>query len=760
MHHPKILEKFGMTEARLREIFTTKDCESEDGKIRKKFETRIQSRIHEGVRVCAENASLYQAVDLAWDAPPIQKETIPLLLWAQGKIKKEALAKRIAGTPLEGELVKKADDGTITIDIPRLYEMSITLVRSYVTRRLAAQTSRFANLWPYFRYEPRGVDSVSKAKADTLSQRVDVMVDSYNIRHLGTQLARDQLLYARSVAFPRSAWDVKHQWKAKDLNVPGKVEVESYVVREGVEFVNPHPTRTYWDLSAPLPNINTDTGPCYIGYWDIVRYGELQEGNYYNIESISAGDAWLQLVSKYEDFFAYYFDPRILSFPGQGQRNDPTLGNSTAANVGLYTSEDKDRGCLRGQHFERINPKHEGICEYDCEIWIRFSVAGDGTIVGAEPMPSIPACYGGINENDSRVVNASMAMELLPYQDQLSNLAAHMLAKIRESLVQVWLIDKDSLEPHVAKYIEDGIKKKDFFVEPQVFLYSATKLKELNITDPKQAFGIIQANVANTIETCFNSMTRLLNLADRLMILSPNELGQPAPREISAKEVQEISNTTASIHTFVADGIDEQRAAMKKLIYESLVTQSIESFRVPAMRRYSLKTLQKAGFNVIDMETLENGTIVPMKTTVVGSVKDLIYEYVFDSRDGAERTPNSAVAQTITQLIQFLTSNEAVARAMGKRRLFDLVNEAVRLSGAGVDFQLSLDEEEDDAIGENELKGLVAELQATVQQLQAQVATLQGAGAPGPATVPSLAPTAPELPTPANGADVLALGNE
>ena len=759
MHHPKILSKFGLTDARLREIFTCTDKESETGKIRAKFEERIRSRVNEGVRICAENAALFQAVDLAWDAPPIQKETIPLLLWAQGKIKREALVTSLKDTPLAEELIVKKPDGTLQVNTPRLYEMSITLVRSYVTRRLAAQTARFANLWPYFRYEPRGVDPVSKLKSEALSQRVDVMVDSYNYRHLGTQLQRDQLLYARSLAFPRGAWDVQTQWKLKDLNIESdEPEVESYVTREGIEFVNPHPARCYWDLSAPLANINTDTGPCYIGYWDIIRYGTLLDGNYYNTEAIGTGEGWLQLISKYQNFFSQYFDPKVLKF--KSPMDDPTLANSTAANTGLYTSEDKDRGCFIGQHFEKINPKAEGICKYDCDIWLRLSVAGDGTVVGAEAMPSIPACYGGQNENDSRIVNASMAMELLAYQDQLSNLSSHMMMSLRSAMVQLWLLDKDSMEADTIKYFEDGAKQKDFFTEPRMMIYSSAKLKELGLSDPSIAFKIIQADVTNTIEACYNGMTRLLNLCDRLMILSPNELGQPAPREISAREVQEISNTTSSISTFVSDGIDEQRAAMKKLIYESLVCRATANFRVPAMQRYSVETLKAAGFSPADTVNLNNGEIMPIKTPIIGTIKGLMFEYVFDSRDGAERTPNSQVSQTITQLIQFLSSNEAVASAMGKRRLFDLVNEAVRLSGAGVDFLLTMDEGESDGVGNTDVAAAVALLGQRLAALEQAVA-----GAPPTEGLPPGAQATPPAPDTSlevqpNGSDVMALGNE
>ena len=51
-----------------------------------RFQDMIQSRILEGIRSCATHAKLYMSVDMAWDSLPINKSTIPLLQYAQGKI--------------------------------------------------------------------------------------------------------------------------------------------------------------------------------------------------------------------------------------------------------------------------------------------------------------------------------------------------------------------------------------------------------------------------------------------------------------------------------------------------------------------------------------------------------------------------------------------------------------------------------------------------------------------------------------------------
>src|SRR4051812_47156008 len=109
MHSPAVLERFGCTSERIREIFTSKAFGTEDtvittagtrsspedetspkpadkvgkyGKkdsdIRKKFEERIRSNVLNGITTNLANAKPLQAVDMAWDAPPIQKEQIPL----------------------------------------------------------------------------------------------------------------------------------------------------------------------------------------------------------------------------------------------------------------------------------------------------------------------------------------------------------------------------------------------------------------------------------------------------------------------------------------------------------------------------------------------------------------------------------------------------------------------------------------------------------------------------------------------------------
>ena len=146
-----ILKKYGCTTERLREIFTAKEDQS-DYEIRNRFEDMIQSRILEGVRSSISHAKLYMSVDMAWDSLPINKSTIPLLQYAQGKISIEDCHDKLEDLDVANKFCEYDDEGQLkSVNALRLYEVSINLIRSYVTRRVAAQVHSCSNLYPYYK---------------------------------------------------------------------------------------------------------------------------------------------------------------------------------------------------------------------------------------------------------------------------------------------------------------------------------------------------------------------------------------------------------------------------------------------------------------------------------------------------------------------------------------------------------------------------------------------------------------------------------
>lgn len=726
MHDPAVMRLFGATPELLRKIFTNEEIAPDEtaqvaadkdnvvnpapglAAFKKRTENRIRARVLAGIGENLRNSRAMMAVDLAADGLPIQKETVPLMLWACGKINVQTLyssLKTDLGVDGAARFFQKTDqEDVLKVDSVRIAEIPIDLVKSYLTRRHAAMDALWSNLWPLFKYDPRGVDDVTELRADALTQRVDMMAEDYNYRHFWSQCRRQMLLYGFSMAFVRSSWDKQIGWRMSPNNLgadPKTVEdIESYVAREGVDFVNPHPSRIFYDIASPLANINSDTGPRYVGYWDIVPFGDLVDPttNYYNLKETFTTNGWIDLTTKYASFFGYYFNPTVMKFPDLGDKGEiDALANDRDARVGKYSTEAKDVGCLLTQYFEKINPKQEKICDYDCDVWMRLTVAGDCTVIGGEFLPSLPGVYGGVNCNDSRAANQSMGMQLLGYQDHASNIVTQMLQQLRMSMQQLVLIDSDSLDAATVADLKKSASNKDYWIDPKVFIYSATKLKDLGILDPRQAFAIVQPQLGNAVDGGLKMLSQLLNLADRLLILSPNELGQPNPREISAREVQEVSTSVQSIYSFINQGPREQIAAAKKTIYESLIGCATQSFKVPALKRYTRAVVLAAGFKVSDNVKPQVGKdgqpvapdddILPLQTPVMGNLRDLVYDYYFDSRDGSERAISAQGAQVVQQLLGNMLKVPGVSQKMGWNAIAEAMNVTIRMSGAPWNFQ-------------------------------------------------------------------------
>jgi hypothetical protein len=688
----KILKEMGCTSDRLREIFTSEEG-GKDYKIKERLQSLIESRIHEGVMFSARHANLYMSVDLAWDSLPINKATIPLLQYAQGKVDIQGTHDALEDLDCAKDFCEYDEENALkSINVMRLYEVSMNLIRSYVTRRVAAQVSRYNNLFPYLKYDSRGTGTSDKVRGDVLSQRVEIMADQFGYRHFFAQSIRDMFLYGKSISFPSEAWTREVSWRYAADPVTGKEEKESYVEREGVSFVKPHPTRIFWDQSSPLPQINDNTGPDWIGYWDIVKYSDMHKNPaYWNTDKIEYTNNLIGLFDQNKGFFSYYFDSSSLTFPKL--KDNFAFKNERVANIGIYSADERDKGMFLSNLFIKINPKAEGIGDYPFDVWLRLVVASDSTVLHAEFMPSIPAIYGGINENDDRLANISIAHEIMPFQDQMNNIMTTMLHHMKVGMMKIIAIDQDALDPEMRDYITDQLREDTFYGKPRAFLYSGTKAADLglNATDFISVIDV-QKELAGGIQQSIGAVLQLLTLVERLLILSPQELGQPSPREISATEVTEIASTTNALYAFISDGIDDQRGAIKKMLYEHLVSCSSEPFRVPARGRYTVKAVQDAGFDVEDIGDLAE---LPRRRNVMGTPISLVHEYMFTSRDGAERARDVQSAQVLGQLLQQLMQSPELAQSVGKERIFDMLNEIFRMSGAGYDLLLEVDEAED-----------------------------------------------------------------
>jgi hypothetical protein len=331
--------------------------------------------------------------------------------------------------------------------------------------------------------------------------------------------------------------------------------------------------------------------------------------------------------------------------------------------------------------------------------------------------------------------------------------------------MQLWLVDKDSISEEMRQQIEKNSQNRDWWVDPKFLLYSATKLRDLGIIDPRQAFAIIQPNIQNAMDQGLKALGQLLALADKLLILSPNEQGQPNPREVSAREVSEIGTSVQAMYSFINEGPREQTAAMKELVYESLICCATQNFRVPIEKRYTKAVIKKAGFELPDDLDLDpQDDIIPLKgIPILGNLRDLIYDYYFDSRDGAERVLNTQGAQVVMQLLQSMLQIPPLAQKMGLHNIYDAANIIIRMSGAPWNFQFEVPVGTDEQLPQENpdpnvaMKAVMAQLQK-IEQIMVQVLhippqTFGGAPAPGaqPGPQPGPPPAAGAQPQLASG---------
>lgn len=778
MVNPLVLKKHGTTRERLRQIFERRQMQDpgpeasedqkeayqqflKDEKTRQLIESEIQERMEEAVSWGVKNYQFYAAVDIAWDTTAVTKVMMPLLMYAQGKLKLDACAQQLTQIPGTDSYISRDKDGKPTsINLPKFVETSINIVRSIVTRRHAAQSVKYSNLYPYYKYESRSTGQVGKCKADVMSQQAEVIVDGFGYRHHDSQVMRDGFLYGHSIDFISSAWEVHRSevidTKAEAFNtflaagVESKLQdlpTKSIIYKEGLSWTNPHPTRLIVDDNYPLPAINEDCGPEFIGYWDIVRFSDIDSNPlFFNTTSVSYGEKLWSLYSTYNNYFGQYYDritsPQAALIPVADSSNPPNAAyahtdlaasNDRKANVGIYNSETKNAGTFKAEYFRKLKPSDYGIGTYPYPIWIRLVVAGDSTVVYAEPLYSKPAAVLSINENDSRKLNASFAHDVMWAQDMMSNLISQMMVAVQGELLKIIAINKDIVDDNDYKEIKKILEGREFAAKgPIVIPVSLQKMVGEMDLKLDALFKIGETQQAQSVETIIRAMAQLMNLLERLASMSPAEQGQPAPREISATEVTEMASTTQNVYAFISDGIDEYRAAKKRILYETMVSAMRDKKQVPVLGRYSKKTIKKAGFTVVgdadDVAMSER----PMTVNVIGDSSALAHDYIFTTRDGSERPVNTQAANTLVQLLQAVLQVPEVREKIGREKIYEMFNEVFRLSGTGTDLNLEVQEGDSAGFGEDQIAAmgqLLEQLKVALQEIA--TATQQNAAAIG-----------------------------
>ena len=689
MISPKVFERHGCDAASLRRIFEKKQGQDYSPKIVSLIAT-IRSRMQQGRLQNLKDYRYFAAMDYAYDAPYYQ--TTPTLVQhvCNQNLSYEESLKVVEGWGLRwGDIfkIKLKPDGTKDLDLkgqpqleviaPSLVRTLIPMVKSYLTIRCAKLfTDR--NQVPLFKFEPLRNTEENAVLCEVLNNIMEAMVTQFGYRDELRDAIFHTLLYGINIMFPQEAW-----YEEKQENEDGSERT----LKEGIRYIQPHPTRMFYDLFYRTSSINSDSGCEYTGHWRVERYGAIRSNPmFFNQSAIPYGTNWFE--NPYAGtYFSDFYPPCTMAFP-QGQTLNPQMRETQA---GIYATTDEDKALFVTELFMKLKPSEWDLCDpgesgkkpYTHPVWFRFVMASDETVVYAEPLAYTPNIYYGYDADGARVRNASMALELIPFQDQLGNLLSQILLTAKQNLANVVFYDMNIVDA-------DQIRKLNNAGETAlrgVNLVGYDSEKNLKAgLDTRTAFQPISLGKQSTAEL-MNTLNTVISIAERMLAFSAQELGSAASHQQSAEEMRVISNSIGVRVAYTGTFIDDGNDAWKRQLADAMMAYMDSDFvaEVSPETQNLDEVLHKLGFEVVS----KGGGNV--KTRVKGKkekLMPLLLDGLVSNKDGPDRGTDAQAAAVMMQTVQAVAGNPELAQQIGTQNLLHLLTRAARMGGAPRDFEL------------------------------------------------------------------------
>lgn len=654
------------------------------------WKNRMRLRLLAGRENNIKFHKIHHAVDLAWETPfrqvtptllsslldrDIPQATVEQTLRAWGYDLKSVFEE--IPDPKTGKTIKK-------IAIPAFFQVFVPLVRAYVTIRLA-KIMNDRKRQPFFKYEPAINTAKNRLRTEALTQRVEMMNQQYDYWSTVKQSTFQMLHYSNCFAFPVEEWHEECQ------EVPAKPQEGDprfrkrdgkweYVVKEGLRYHMPHPSRTFIDEAHRPSSYNTDTGCEYAGYWRVVRYRDLRNNpKYFNTDKINIGatDWWTSPFT--QTFFSTVYNTCSIN-PPLILKSD-SVDRETRMADNYYTQAMDDISVVYTEYFEKLVPSEWGFGDYDYPVWFRFVVAADDTLLYAAPLPYAPVIYWGYDADELRAQNASLSLEVLPFQDHFSNLMTQYLLTVKQNLTNVTLVDEDIVKPdqlHTLKNLGERLYRP-----LNLFPFSgrAHRIAQHNTPNafipfrfpPMDSNGIVQA------------MKVVLDTLERVLVMSSQEVGQAATHEQTRTEIQHISNQTSTRLAFTATPVDLGMSAMQRQIYYGLMGYGEPEFwsQVPLDKSITKEDLDALGFTYDENEM---SVLKTRRLTVKVSKGALMYESFTSSRDG-DRINSIEGGTAILNALQPMI-NGPLFQVIGPDQFLGLINIAAQMLGFPREFRL------------------------------------------------------------------------
>jgi len=695
MPDPKVLKAHGISSGDYKKIFTMPE---KPGRVQKLIDL-ITNRVKDGFNRNLSEWQTYAAVDIAYDAPFNQTTaTFVRHLLAKKYEKAEEMLADVAKWGLkESDLFLDVNlkDGkqAKVLNVPVFFNVLIPIVKSYCDARIATLFNE-RNTTPLLPYKPLKKTAKNRVISEVITDLVSKISTDYGYAAYLDQAIKQTVKYGLALSFPLEEWDCEEQMEVDEDSTKENPKFKKVTVKEGLRYIFPHPTRMGYDLYHPLTSLNSDSGCEFAYFWDVVPYSKLLDNrNFWNRSRITYGTNWFnhELAGNY--FNEFY--PCRLKFPTVGLDGEMKREDKAA----LYSSSERDKAVFFTQFFMKLRPrdwdlgKYETVTDatgkkvnklvktYDHYVWHRFYVANDSTIIWAEPCAYVPSWFMGYNYDSKSGRQSGLGLETIPWQDHLGNIVSQMMLTAKQNLSNVIyydtnMVDKDDIDE--LKNLGEGRYRSLNFIP-----YNSMKTSRSG-NNPKDAFVSVQLNY-RSIQDMVQMMGTILDLMERVLQFTAQEVGSTAKHYQSAEEIKTVNQSSDQKTNYTGSAIDAGRDAWKKQIYE-------------AARSY-----MDAGFEseVSDDIPGVEGIIDELGFTITGRSKGKIHVKGHKSklrldqfaRTGGdhEQDTDQQTAQAMFNVIGIIASHEEIFQPIGAKRVISLLEQAAKLAGADKDFKLNAD---------------------------------------------------------------------
>lgn len=705
-----ILEEFGISPKGLKGVFKSGEGispleDTKRGKVNR-LQKRISSRIKNGQETNIPKNRIYQALDTAWSSP--FRQITPTLL--------QCLIDKDPGSDECQSILKSWEidlDSVITevpdpktgktrkvINAENFNKITVPLVRAYLFIAWSSMMNE-RNRHPFLSYEPVISDVMSRMQCDVITNRIEVMNQQYDYFSVVKQAAFQMLHYGHAIMFPEREWDFEEQWvkdgeapASSDVNAgkesdseendetvktPKGTRIKKVVVKEGIPYHVPHPSRTFWDEKCRPSTFNTDSGCEYAGYWRMLRYRDIiNNPGYYNTDKINIGtqEWWTSMVPLFNMLYGQCtIKMPVPSSPAAGDR-ETKLGDQ------YYNEDMEDASVMVTEYFEKLNPKENGLGDYDGMVWFRFVIAGTDTIIYAAPLPYTGPIWFGYPGDENKTANPSLSLDVLPFQDQFTMLLTQHLLSVRQNLSNATFVDTDVVGQDWIDKIKNLGEK--MWRVMNFIPFSGKKAMKSQSGVP-MAFHSHRFQPLDTNGT-LASMKVILDVMERVLGISSQEAGQAASHEQTQDEIQMIEKKGSERKAFTGIGLDQGIDAMELQVYRGLMAYGEAEFyaQVPMDRAVKDDDLAKMGFTFDDRHKPLAGD----KRRTVKVKKSAIELHSFArSLGGNERTNTVEMAVALANALTGWLAGP-LAAAIGPEQGIKMVNIIGRMAGFPRDFKL------------------------------------------------------------------------